>query len=215
MATARYTRDRRAGPDARVHRRHRLQPLEGPHARLSLLRPDHSEPAGVSTLIRNGVLAALALFVVIDGWGAPGWSLIGWLGDLSGFEIVLGIVSLVLIAAVSAEGWLLVHLLGQNGRVLLRLDQFEQAARRRRRASSRAGRARGVNVIKPPVGRTCRSASPAPAFKLEGLHGETMTLDSLRSARKPVMLVFSDPGCGPCNALLPDSASGSARPAQN
>src|SRR5262249_34541806 len=46
--------------------------------------------------------------------------------------------------------------------------------------------------------------SPAPAFRLEGLHGETMTLDALRAAGKPVILVFSDPGCGPCNALLPD-----------
>jgi peroxiredoxin len=46
--------------------------------------------------------------------------------------------------------------------------------------------------------------SPAPAFRLEGLHGETMTLDAMRSAGKPVMLIFSDPSCGPCTALLPD-----------
>src|SRR4029077_404959 len=46
--------------------------------------------------------------------------------------------------------------------------------------------------------------SPAPAFNLPGVHGETMTLEALRSLGKPLVLLFTDPGCGPCNALLPD-----------
>jgi len=46
--------------------------------------------------------------------------------------------------------------------------------------------------------------APAPAFGLTGLYGETTTLDSLRARGNPVMLVFTDPGCGPCNALMPD-----------
>jgi peroxiredoxin len=49
--------------------------------------------------------------------------------------------------------------------------------------------------------------SPAPTFGLPGLVGETLTLESLRSANKPVLLVFSDPSCGPCNALLPELGS--------
>jgi peroxiredoxin len=36
------------------------------------------------------------------------------------------------------------------------------------------------------------------------LYGETLTLDALRAPGKPVLLVFSDPGCGPCSALMPD-----------
>jgi peroxiredoxin len=43
----------------------------------------------------------------------------------------------------------------------------------------------------------------APTFALEDLQGETLTLDSLRQAGKPVMLLFTNPRCGPCNALLP------------
>jgi peroxiredoxin len=46
--------------------------------------------------------------------------------------------------------------------------------------------------------------TPAPAFSLEDLQGETLTLDSLQRAGKPVVLLFTDPDCGPCNALLPD-----------
>jgi len=44
----------------------------------------------------------------------------------------------------------------------------------------------------------------APAFALPGLYGETITLDFLRASGKPVLLLFSDPGCGPCSALLPE-----------
>jgi thiol-disulfide isomerase/thioredoxin len=44
----------------------------------------------------------------------------------------------------------------------------------------------------------------APTFALEDLQGETLTLDSLRQAGKPVMLLFTDPRCGLSNALLPE-----------
>ena len=43
----------------------------------------------------------------------------------------------------------------------------------------------------------------SPAFSLSGLHGETMTLEALRAQSKPRSL-FTDPGCGPCTALLPE-----------
>jgi peroxiredoxin len=46
--------------------------------------------------------------------------------------------------------------------------------------------------------------SAAPQFSLSGLHGEILTLEALRSSDKPVMLLFTDPGCGPCNAMLPE-----------
>lgn len=159
----------------------------------------HSEPAGWSTLIRNGVLAAVAVFLLVPGPGDSGYSIVGWIGDLSAAEVVLGIVAIVALIAVVIEGWLLVHLLGQNGRVLLRLDALDAiiaeggAALPSNEAAAPAAPAAGL-----PVG------AQAPAFRLEGLHGETMTLDALRSAGKQVLLIFSDPTCGPCNALLPD-----------
>jgi peroxiredoxin len=46
--------------------------------------------------------------------------------------------------------------------------------------------------------------SAAPTFSLRDLRGEEITLDSLRAAGKPVVLLFIDPDCGPCNALLPE-----------
>jgi len=43
----------------------------------------------------------------------------------------------------------------------------------------------------------------APNFTLPRLRGGTVSLDDLLAMRKPVLLVFSDPGCGPCIAMLP------------
>jgi len=160
----------------------------------------HSEPAGWSTLIRNGVLAAIAVFVIARSPSDTGHSLIGWIGDLSTGEVILGIVAILALAAAAAEGWLLVHLLGQNGRVLLRLDALEAMLAEGGFAVPQPAEAQAAQA--PAAGLP--EGAPAPAFRLEGLHGETMTLDAMRSAGKSVMLIFSDPTCGPCNALLPD-----------
>src|ERR687898_376688 len=43
----------------------------------------YSEPAGWKTLVRNGILAAVAGFVVWWGYGGAGPSAVGWLADLS------------------------------------------------------------------------------------------------------------------------------------
>jgi peroxiredoxin len=44
----------------------------------------------------------------------------------------------------------------------------------------------------------------APTFSLSGLYGESLTLEALRASEKPLMLIFTDPGCGPCTAMLPE-----------
>jgi methylamine dehydrogenase accessory protein MauD len=46
--------------------------------------------------------------------------------------------------------------------------------------------------------------APAPAFDLLDLKGEGVTLDSLRSRGRPVLLFFTDPGCDYCAELLPE-----------
>ena len=58
------------------------------------------------------------------------------------------------------------------------------------------------NGSQPPLGLPV--GSTAPTFNLSGLYGETLTLESLRASGKPVVLLFSDPNCGPCTAMLPE-----------
>ena len=48
----------------------------------------HSEPAGLKTLARNGVLALVAGFVVWQGYAGAGPSAVGWLAGLSAAQVV-------------------------------------------------------------------------------------------------------------------------------
>jgi peroxiredoxin len=47
-----------------------------------------------------------------------------------------------------------------------------------------------------------KAGTPAPAFSLPDIHGRLTTLEEFRGRR--VLLVFSDPHCGPCDALAPE-----------
>src|SRR5881397_3889578 len=49
-----------------------------------------------------------------------------------------------------------------------------------------------------------KAVSPAPAFRLPDIHGGTVSLDQFRGRK--LLLVFSDPQCGPCDQLAPKLA---------
>jgi peroxiredoxin len=46
------------------------------------------------------------------------------------------------------------------------------------------------------------AGTPAPGFQLPDLHGQKVSLEEFRGRR--LLLVFSDPNCGPCDELAPD-----------
>jgi methylamine dehydrogenase accessory protein MauD len=150
----------------------------------------HSAPAGWKTLGRNGALAAVAGFVFWEGRDGAGASAVSWLGALSSAQLVGLIFGLVVLGLLVGTWWFLLHLLRQNGRLLTRLEALEERL--------------GIEgaAAQPPEGLPV--GSQAPAFELSGLYGETLTLEALRAPGRPVVLLFTDPGCGPCNALLPD-----------
>jgi thiol-disulfide isomerase/thioredoxin/uncharacterized membrane protein YphA (DoxX/SURF4 family) len=168
----------------------------------------HSAPAGWKTLARNGVLATLAGILVWQGWnGDVGPSAVGWIGALSTVQLplLLGLLgallgALVLLGLLIAQWWLLLHLLRQNGRLLVRLEALEGGTVSGGVAASSHN---GVAAAAPPA-EGLPVGEHAPTFALEGLHGENLTLESLRSSGKPVMLLFTDPNCGPCTAMLPE-----------
>jgi thiol-disulfide isomerase/thioredoxin len=151
----------------------------------------HSEPAGRGALARNLVLLALAVFAATGGTGNPGPSATAWLGRLEGAGLVAlaGGVALAVMATLTI--WALFALLRQNGRLLLRIEELEAQ----------------LDPSRPPSSATAHHGlplgAPAPDFSLGGLYGESVTLESLISSDTPVLLLFTDPACGPCNALLP------------
>jgi thiol-disulfide isomerase/thioredoxin/uncharacterized membrane protein YphA (DoxX/SURF4 family) len=160
----------------------------------------HSGPAGWKTLARNGALAAVAGFALWQGYvGGAGPSAISWLGALSTAQLLALVGGVLVLSLLAGQWWFLVHLLRQNGRLLVRLEAVE------------ATLAEGPSVLAPsqngtpvPQAEGLPVGSEAPQFSLSGLYRESLTLEALRSSGKPLMMLFTDPGCGPCNALLPD-----------
>ena len=76
------------------------------------------------------------------------------------------------------QGWALMHMLRQNGRLLLRIEALENRST--------------VPVEAPPPGLPMDSK--APGFSLKDLAGKIVTLDALCQEGKPVLLLFSEPG---------------------
>jgi len=156
----------------------------------------HSAPAGFSTLARNGVLAVVAAFLLWRGLeGEVGPSVVGWIAALSPTQVLIVVVGMVVVALVGAQWIFLFGLLRQNGRLLGRLGAIEERL-------AAAGLAPSETWTQPTAGLPV--GAEAPAFALKDLGGEEVTLDGLRSSDKPVMLLFIDPDCKPCNALLPE-----------
>jgi hypothetical protein len=143
----------------------------------------HSAPVGWSTLARNLVVAAAAVVVLLAG---PGLSVGAWLGPLSHQQawVLAGALVGLVLAGQTGLVWVLLR---RHGAVLSRLRELE------------AGATTGASAL--------MIGDPAPPFDLPGLAGERVSLVGLLSAGRGALLVFTDPRCGPCQALLPQLAA--------
>jgi methylamine dehydrogenase accessory protein MauD len=137
----------------------------------------HSAPAGRETLIRNGVLGALAAVALIAG---PGPAVDSWISDRSTGEL-LGVAAGA--AAIALGFWAL------RLQATTQLLNNQLKDERKRAALAPAGL---------PVG------SKAPDFEVLSIdRGERVTLDALRGGGQPVLLMFTSPNCGPCAQIFP------------
>lgn len=154
----------------------------------------HSAPIGWQTLLRNALLAACAVLVVWQGRDETGFSALQTLSELGTFQRAGGLFAAVAVAAFVAQGWVILHLYRQHGRILLRLDGCETALRDS-----------GLLVATNPHTQLGLAVGfDAPSFEISVVSGGTTTLEQLRGFGRPVLMIFSDPGCSPCNALMPD-----------
>jgi len=129
------------------------------------------------------------------------------------------IVACVLILVGCLLGW---QLLGQNGRILLRLDAVEKRLDKREAGGGseadaepeltrsaagndeeeRSSRFSNRSLARSKLNRDgLKAGTPAPDFRLPRLEGGELSLTELRG--RMVLLVFSSPNCGPCNTLAP------------
>lgn len=113
----------------------------------------------------------------------------------------------VVAASAAFTGWLAYQLLAQNGRILARLEALEDLVQSGRRADAGAAAAadegRKESLKRSQLLRDGLPAgAAAPEFRLPRVGGGELSLSQYRGRK--VLLLFSDPKCGPCNALLPD-----------
>jgi len=149
-------------------------------------------PIGWPTFARNVALGAVAVLVI--AYGRDAQAHVAWTVSLTATEWLSMTVVLVFLALLGFIATLLAQVLRQQGRMLLRFEGIEERlgiAVRRAPAAPRAGLTPGT---------------PAPAFTLPDLEGISRSLGYVLSAKKPALFVFSNPACGPCQALLPEIA---------
>jgi uncharacterized membrane protein YphA (DoxX/SURF4 family) len=149
----------------------------------------HSAPVGLGTIARNLVLAGGAVIVITaDG----GKTLTTWWDGLTatgrmGFAVAGSLGVLVV-----AEAAILWKLFVRYGKLLVRVEDLEATGPTAApRSLAPAGAGHAIGTVGPP-------------FALQGLHGETITLAALLARSRPTLLLFTDPQCGPCGALIPE-----------
>jgi peroxiredoxin len=143
-----------------------------------------ARPVGPRTLARNGVLAAVAVWIGIAG---PGESLGGALAGMSGTAWLAIASGFVLAAVIGIQAWFSFQLFRQHGRLIARIQELE-----------RGPGAGPVEGLEP--------GQAVPDFELATLHGERRSLADLLARGRPLALVFTDPDCAACDPLLPDLA---------
>ena len=148
----------------------------------------NSAPIGWNTLARNGVFLVIAGVIAWTAKNGDIVSLVGWLSVTPLPERVLAILGIAVLAVLAVETALLLAVLRQQGRVLLRFDALDAHLG----VAAQAPRPTGL----PP-------GTAAPKFALPDLEGKTVDFAMLLDPVRPLLLVFVAPNCGPCEAMVP------------
>jgi thiol-disulfide isomerase/thioredoxin/uncharacterized membrane protein YphA (DoxX/SURF4 family) len=155
-----------------------------------------SKPIGWGTLARNLLLVLLASFLVLGGRISHPVGFHSITNRVSSQQFMVGISAVATVAAFTALFWLVLHLFRQNGRLLLRIETLEMGRSMPQQRTPAVPIFRGL-----PVG------SKAVPFDLPKIGGGNASLDGFLSGGKPLLLISTDPKCGPCNAFMPEIAS--------
>jgi thiol-disulfide isomerase/thioredoxin/uncharacterized membrane protein YphA (DoxX/SURF4 family) len=153
-----------------------------------------AKPISRSTLARNGVLAAMSAFLITLGPSDPRTDVVRLVGTLTNSQLLVGAAAIAMSGLMALQGYILFNLLRQSGRLQVRLEALESTLD----GASTPHRVPSVHEANGlPLG------APAPNFHLPSLNGRALTLNEFMGIGKPILLVFTDPGCGPCDALFP------------
>jgi peroxiredoxin len=118
--------------------------------------------------------------------------MLGWTQRFSGTQLALIFGGSALFLLLVLNLWMMLQILKQNGRTLLRVEALEAGA----------GLPAPISAL-PPAPALLQAPGPgeaAPEVELPDLNGEKVDLKSFLG--KPAFLLFWNPGCGFCQKML-------------
>jgi peroxiredoxin len=106
----------------------------------------------------------------------------------------------VALVCAGVTGWFCIQLLKQNGRILSRLESLETTIGQLAAGAGSEGPRNSLarsKLLRDGLPR----GTAAPEFRIPRLGGGHLALSDFKG--RPLLLVFSDPHCGPCDLLAP------------
>ena len=148
------------------------------------------EPISSKTVVRNAALVCIAGLPVLAGPGSNHGVLSVATTHVANAGIAatlaaLGLVMIVQTAAIAA--------------LYARRKPISDA-------SAHAHSREASSAFASPIGAGWPPGTRAPTFSVESVDGLRVSLADLLRRERPILLLFTDPSCGPCNALLPEVA---------
>jgi len=150
----------------------------------------HSEPVGISSILRNVGLLAIAVVLILVGRVNQGVSIVNTNQDI--MQVVIGIAVIVLLAAVV---YFLKRISEQQTQIMRRIELMELVSRE------------GASVEREEVSHPHEGlpiGAQFPEFELPAVDGGTITLADIKAGGKPTLFLFVSPTCTPCKAMVPE-----------
>lgn len=154
----------------------------------------HSARVSWKTFARNILLAVVAGFVLVAARNGIAPSYLDSLQRFNAIEIFTASTMVIALTLFAVIGWFMLHLLRQQGRLLVRLDKLQKDLESRSPSAARVA-ANGLAV-----------GTRGPFFEIPDIRGIKTTLTDLLSPLSPLMLIFSHPQCSPCGRMFPEIA---------
>jgi thiol-disulfide isomerase/thioredoxin len=169
-----------------------------------------TSPAGSAALVRNGVLAGISAFVALRGPGdVPlGLESLSSLVRRAAASVPLWVFALAVVW-IAAAIWMrrtITHLEKKAGQAPVSAppaanpDLRAVAPLRPLPDHEPDQQHEAPNPIPLPMG------APAPSFTMSSLGGDVVTIAELGGYGRPLLLLFTQPHCGACDAVLSDVA---------
>lgn len=150
----------------------------------------HSEPVGVSSVLRNAAFLAIAVVLIVAGRANQGLNFASLSQEV--MQLVIGVAVIGLLAAAV---YFLKRISDQQNQIMRRIEVLEITAHE-------GGPVEREEVTHPHEGLPI--GGHFPDFELYDTKANLVTAAQIKATATPTLFFFVSPTCNPCKALLPE-----------